>query len=117
MCQASHGDSGLSCGGRIGELAGDGWTGPNACRRVLKSPRVTGVVETIHEGHFSRLCYATYVMDFEFSDEQKQLRKHVREFAEAEIAPHVLEWDESQIFPLEVIKKCGELGFLRGHLS
>jgi alkylation response protein AidB-like acyl-CoA dehydrogenase len=51
-------------------------------------------------------------MDFEFSDEQQQLRKHVREFAEAEIAPHVLEWDENQIFPLEVIKKCGELGFL-----
>jgi alkylation response protein AidB-like acyl-CoA dehydrogenase len=51
-------------------------------------------------------------MDFEFSDEQKQLRKQVREFAEAEIAPHVLEWDENQIFPLEVIKKCGELGLL-----
>ena len=51
-------------------------------------------------------------MDFEFSDEQQQLRKHVREFAEAEIGPHVLEWDENQIFPLEVIKKCGELGFL-----
>jgi alkylation response protein AidB-like acyl-CoA dehydrogenase len=51
-------------------------------------------------------------MDFEFSDEQRQLRKQVREFAEAEIAPHVLEWDENQIFPLDVIKKCGELGFL-----
>ena len=51
-------------------------------------------------------------MDFEFTEEQRQLRKHVREFAEAEIAPHVLEWDEEQIFPLEVIKKCGELGFL-----
>src|SRR6476469_7273451 len=51
-------------------------------------------------------------MDFEFSDEQQQLRKQVREFAEAEIAPHVLEWDENQIFPLDVIKKCGELGFL-----
>ena len=51
-------------------------------------------------------------MDFEFSSEQKQLRKQVREFAEAEIAPHVLDWDENQIFPLEVIKKCGELGYL-----
>ena len=40
------------------------------------------------------------------------LRKQVREFAEAEIGPHVLEWDENQIFPLEVIKKCGELGFM-----
>jgi alkylation response protein AidB-like acyl-CoA dehydrogenase len=51
-------------------------------------------------------------MEFEFSDEQKQLRKQVREFAEAEIGPHVLEWDEGQIFPLEVIKKCGDLGYL-----
>jgi len=51
-------------------------------------------------------------MDFEFTGDQIQLRKHVREFAEAEIAPHALEWDENQIFPLDVIKKCGELGFL-----
>ncbi len=51
-------------------------------------------------------------MDFEFTDEQVQLRRHVREFAEAEIAPHVLDWDENQTFPLDVIKKCGELGFL-----
>jgi alkylation response protein AidB-like acyl-CoA dehydrogenase len=51
-------------------------------------------------------------MDFEFTDEQVQLRRHVREFAEAEIGPHVLEWDENQIFPLEVVKTCGKLGFL-----
>ncbi len=51
-------------------------------------------------------------MDFEYTPEQIQLRKTVREFAEAEIAPHVLEWDEEQIFPLEVIKKAGKLGFL-----
>jgi hypothetical protein len=51
-------------------------------------------------------------MDFEYSAEQVQLRKSVRDFAAAEIAPHVLEWDENQIFPLEVIKKAGELGLL-----
>ncbi len=51
-------------------------------------------------------------MEFEFTAEQIQLRKTIRDFAEAEIAPHVLEWDESQIFPLEVIKKAGELGLL-----
>jgi alkylation response protein AidB-like acyl-CoA dehydrogenase len=51
-------------------------------------------------------------MDFEYTAEQKQLRRAVREFAEAEIAPHVMEWDEQQIFPLEVIKKAGELGFM-----
>jgi alkylation response protein AidB-like acyl-CoA dehydrogenase len=51
-------------------------------------------------------------MDFEFTAEQMQLRRSIRDFAEAEIAPHVLEWDENQTFPLEVIKKAGELGIM-----
>ncbi len=51
-------------------------------------------------------------MDFSFTDEQMQLRKTVREFAEAEIAPHVLEWDEASHFPSEVIAKLGELGLM-----
>src|SRR3569833_2121313 len=51
-------------------------------------------------------------MDFEYSAEQIHLRRAVREFAQAEIAPHVLEWDENQTFPLEVIKKLGQLGYL-----
>jgi len=51
-------------------------------------------------------------MDFEYTPEQIQLRKSVREFAEAEIAPHVMEWDEAQIFPMEAIRKLGELGYM-----
>ena len=51
-------------------------------------------------------------MEFDFTPEQLQLRKSVREFAEQEIRPHVLQWDEEEIFPLEVIKKAGQLGFL-----
>ncbi|MBX9601709.1 MAG: acyl-CoA dehydrogenase [Bryobacteraceae bacterium] len=51
-------------------------------------------------------------MDFEYTQEQVQLRKTVREFAEAELAPHVLEWDEAQQFPMDVMKKAGKLGFL-----
>jgi alkylation response protein AidB-like acyl-CoA dehydrogenase len=51
-------------------------------------------------------------MEFDYTPEQIHLRNTVREFAEAEIAPHVLEWDEEQIFPLEAIKKAGQLGFL-----
>lgn len=51
-------------------------------------------------------------MEFEFTAEQIQLRKSIRDFAEAEIGPHVLEWDESQTFPLEVVKKAGELGLM-----
>src|SRR6202161_1257557 len=51
-------------------------------------------------------------MDFEYTPEQIQLRKSVREFAEAEIAPHVMEWDEAQIFPADAIRKLGELGYM-----
>ncbi|MEO7144805.1 MAG: acyl-CoA dehydrogenase family protein [Bryobacteraceae bacterium] len=51
-------------------------------------------------------------MDFDFTGEQQQLRGSVREFAEAEIRPHVLEWDEGQIFPLEAIRKIGALGYM-----
>jgi alkylation response protein AidB-like acyl-CoA dehydrogenase len=51
-------------------------------------------------------------MDFEFTEEQLQLKKMVRDFATAEIGPHVSEWDENQTFPLETIKKAGKLGFL-----
>ena len=51
-------------------------------------------------------------MEFEYTPEQIQLRKTLREFAEEEIGPHVLEWDEEQIFPMDAIKKAGELGIL-----
>ena len=51
-------------------------------------------------------------LDFEFTDEQKQLRKSVREFAEREILPHVMEWDEVSRFPLETVKELGRLGLM-----
>jgi alkylation response protein AidB-like acyl-CoA dehydrogenase len=51
-------------------------------------------------------------MDFTFTPEQTQLRNMIREFAAAEIAPHVSEWDEHQIFPLDAVKKAGQLGLL-----
>jgi alkylation response protein AidB-like acyl-CoA dehydrogenase len=51
-------------------------------------------------------------MEFELTEEQLQMKMSVREFAEAEIAPHVMEWDESQHFPIELMPKLGELGLL-----
>ncbi|HYM13498.1 MAG TPA: acyl-CoA dehydrogenase [Bryobacterales bacterium] len=51
-------------------------------------------------------------MEFSYTTEQQQLRRMVREFAEAEIAPHVREWDEQQTFPGEVIQKLGPLGLM-----
>jgi len=51
-------------------------------------------------------------VEFSLTDEQQQLRHTVREFAEGEIAPHVMEWDEASRFPSEIIPKLAEMGFL-----
>src|ERR671929_219149 len=51
-------------------------------------------------------------MQFELSEEQQQIKLSVREFAESEIAPHVMEWDESQHFPIELKPKLADLGLL-----
>jgi alkylation response protein AidB-like acyl-CoA dehydrogenase len=51
-------------------------------------------------------------LDFQLNDEQLQLQKSVREFAEREIAPHVMEWDEASCFPLPTIKELGRLGLM-----
>jgi alkylation response protein AidB-like acyl-CoA dehydrogenase len=51
-------------------------------------------------------------VDFSPSDEQQQLQRTVREFAQSEIAPHVMEWDEASHFPAELIPKLAELGLL-----
>ena len=51
-------------------------------------------------------------MDFQLNDEQLQLKKSVREFAEREIAPHVMTWDEAGDFPLATIKELGKLGLM-----
>src|SRR5215216_4297477 len=51
-------------------------------------------------------------MDFRPTDEQELLRRTVREFAEAELRPHVMEWDESQHFPMELLPKLADLGLM-----
>ncbi|MGH9714145.1 MAG: acyl-CoA dehydrogenase [Candidatus Acidiferrales bacterium] len=51
-------------------------------------------------------------MEFSLTDEQQQLRRSVREFAEGEILPHVMEWDEVSHFPAEIIPKLADMGLL-----
>jgi len=51
-------------------------------------------------------------VDFQLNEEQLQLKKSVREFAECEIAPHVMKWDEAGEFPLSTIKELGKLGLM-----
>lgn len=49
-------------------------------------------------------------MNFDLTDEQKQIKSSVREFAESEIRPFVSEWDENQHFPIELLPKLAGLG-------
>ncbi|GAB2987178.1 acyl-CoA dehydrogenase family protein [Nocardioides montaniterrae] len=49
-------------------------------------------------------------MSFELSREHEEFRHTVRSFAEAEIAPHVAEWDKAHHFPTDVVQKMGDLG-------
>jgi alkylation response protein AidB-like acyl-CoA dehydrogenase len=52
------------------------------------------------------------LMDFRLTDDQEILRRTVREFAEAEIAPHVMDWDEAQHFPMDLLPKLADLGLM-----
>jgi alkylation response protein AidB-like acyl-CoA dehydrogenase len=51
-------------------------------------------------------------MDFRPTDDQDLLRRTVREFAEAEMRPHVMEWDEAQHFPMDLLPKLADLGLM-----
>jgi alkylation response protein AidB-like acyl-CoA dehydrogenase len=51
-------------------------------------------------------------MDFNYSEELLEIKRIAREFAENEIRPHVMEWDEKQIFPLETLRHLADLGFM-----
>jgi hypothetical protein len=51
-------------------------------------------------------------MNFEQNENQLMIAQMVRDFAEKEIRPHFMEWDESQEFPVHIFKKLGELGLM-----
>ncbi len=51
-------------------------------------------------------------MDFTLSEDTELLRREVRKFAEKEIRPHVMTWDEKKIFPRAVMKQLGEMGMM-----
>ena len=55
-------------------------------------------------------------MDFELSDEQRLLTDSARAFAARELTPHAAEWDREQHFPVEVIRRAAEQGYLALYL-
>jgi alkylation response protein AidB-like acyl-CoA dehydrogenase len=51
-------------------------------------------------------------MNFDLSEDQIGVRDAVREFADAEIAPHVATWEKEERFPREILSRLGELGIM-----
>lgn len=56
-------------------------------------------------------------MDFELTPEQKSIQQQARQFAQQEVAPITREADEKGEFPLHLVKRMGELGFLAGPIE
>jgi len=53
-------------------------------------------------------------MDFQYTEEQLDIKKNVRSFVEKEIAPRVTEYNRTEKFPWDIVKKMGDLGYLGG---
>ncbi|MRG47817.1 acyl-CoA dehydrogenase [Chitinophaga sp. SYP-B3965] len=51
-------------------------------------------------------------MNFQPTEMQQQIAQVIRDFGKTHIQPHVLEWDETQFFPVDLFKKLGELGLM-----
>ena len=51
-------------------------------------------------------------INFDSSENEKMIAQMVRDFGKKEISPKMMEWDESQFFPVELFRKMGELGLM-----
>lgn len=51
-------------------------------------------------------------MDFELNDDQRAFQQTAREFAQSAMAPHAAQWDAEALFPVDVLRQAGELGFM-----
>jgi alkylation response protein AidB-like acyl-CoA dehydrogenase len=52
------------------------------------------------------------MMNFNYSENQLMIKQMISDFSKKEIKPDFMEWDENQIFPVDVFKKLGELGLM-----
>lgn len=51
-------------------------------------------------------------MNFEYNETQAMIAQSIRDFAEKEIRPNIMIWDEAQTFPVQLFKKLGEMGYM-----
>ncbi|KAF2082874.1 acyl-CoA dehydrogenase family protein [Flavobacterium sharifuzzamanii] len=51
-------------------------------------------------------------MNFDYNETQIMIAQSIKDFAEKNIRPYIMEWDEAQIFPIQLFKQLGEMGFM-----
>lgn len=51
-------------------------------------------------------------MNFDYNETQSMIVQSIKDFAEKNIRPHIMDWDEAQVFPIPLFKKLGEMGFM-----
>ncbi len=51
-------------------------------------------------------------MNFDYNETQSLIAQSIRDFAEKNMKPYIMEWDEAQIFPTQLFKQLGEMGFM-----
>lgn len=51
-------------------------------------------------------------MNFDYNEMQSMIAQSIKDFAEKNIKPYIMEWDEAQIFPVDLFKKLGDMGFM-----
>jgi alkylation response protein AidB-like acyl-CoA dehydrogenase len=51
-------------------------------------------------------------MNFDYNETQLMIVQSIKDFAEKNIRPYIMEWDEAQIFPVKLFKQLGEMGFM-----
>lgn len=51
-------------------------------------------------------------MNFGYTETQKMIAASIRDFSAQHILPHVMDWDEQQVFPIDLFRKIGEMGFM-----
>ena len=51
-------------------------------------------------------------MNFEYNETQSMIAQSIKDFAEKNIRPNIMEWDEAQVFPIPLFKELGQMGFM-----
>ncbi len=91
-------------------VAGHSLRGPIGRVQLISIPDV--IATHVSKSHPIMSASSASTLNFTVSESEAMIAQTVRDFAVKHIAPHVMEWDEAQIFPITVFKQLGDLGLM-----